>query len=77
MSIDFPIKEAQHEGHMGADPRLRSMVFEGYTSDPYNQVAGVFEGAMSIGIGIAANRSMKENRAVSFEEIYRGIELEK
>ena len=32
---------------------------------------------MSIGIGIAANRSMKENRAVSFEEIYRGIELEK
>ena len=51
-------------GHGGSDPAMRNNLFRGYTEDPLNQMADTRAGAMSIGIGIAANKSMAEDRAV-------------
>ncbi len=55
-------------GHGGSDPALRDNLFRGYTEDPLNQMADSRAGAMSIGIGIAANKSMAEDRAVYLKE---------
>ncbi len=55
-------------GHGGADPALRDNLFRGYSSDPLHQMADTRAGAMSIGIGIAANKSMLEDRAVYLSE---------
>ena len=55
-------------GHGGADPALRNNLFRGYADDPLHQMADTRAGAMSIGIGIAANKSMAEDRAVYLSE---------
>ncbi len=55
-------------GHGGSDPALCDRLFRGYSEDPLNQMAGTRAGAMSIGIGIAANMSMAEDRAVYLSE---------
>ncbi len=55
-------------GHGGSDLLMRDYLFRGMDSDPLNQMAGTRAGAMSIGIGIAANISMKEDRAVYLSE---------
>lgn len=55
-------------GHGGSDPAMRNNLFRGYTEDPLHQMADTRAGAMSIGIGIAANKSMAEDRAVYLSE---------
>ena len=55
-------------GHGGSDPALRDNLFRGYSEDPLHQMADTRAGAMSIGIGIAANKSMAEDRAVYLSE---------
>ncbi len=55
-------------GHGGSDPAMRDRLFRGWTEDPLSQMADTRAGAMSIGIGIAANLSMKEDRAVYLSE---------
>ncbi|MEA4823984.1 MAG: Gfo/Idh/MocA family oxidoreductase [Clostridiaceae bacterium] len=55
-------------GHGGSDTLMRDNIFRGYTDDPLEQMAGTRAGAMSIGIGIAANMSMKEDRAVYLKD---------
>ncbi len=55
-------------GHGGSDPALRDNLFRGYTDDPLHQMADTRAGAMSIGIGIAANKSMAQDRAVYLSE---------
>ncbi|MBQ4227407.1 MAG: Gfo/Idh/MocA family oxidoreductase [Clostridia bacterium] len=55
-------------GHGGSDPALRERLFRGYSDDPLCQMADTRAGAMSIGIGIAANISMREDRAVYLGE---------
>ena len=62
------IPNDQTSGHGGADGRLRDMLFRGMENDPLNQKAGIRAGMMSIGIGMAANISMKENRRVDLKE---------
>lgn len=74
--LEFPDGHMNEQGHMGSDTKYREMIFKGYTEDPLKQVAGLKEGAMSIGIGIAANHSMKEHRSVDISDIYKGINLE-
>lgn len=64
--IRIPTKVA--EGHGGADDKLRDMLFRGLEEDPLHQMAGLRAGMMSIGIGMAANVSMKEMRRVSLSE---------
>ena len=55
-------------GHGGSDTALRNNLFRGFDSDPLHQMADTRAGAMSIGIGIAANKSMAEDRAVYLSE---------
>ena len=57
-------------GHGGSDPVLRAAIFRGCTNDPLGQMADTYAGAMSLGIGAAANVSMKEDRAVYLREIF-------
>jgi predicted dehydrogenase len=57
-------------GHGGADEKIRENLFIGCKSDPLGQMADVRAGMMSIGIGMAANISMKENRRVYLNEFY-------
>lgn len=57
-------------GHDGADPLLRAAIFRGCTQDPLGQLADTYAGAMSLGIGAAANISLKEDRAVALTEIF-------
>ena len=57
-------------GHGGADEKIRDNLFIGCDSDPLGQMADVRAGMMSIGIGMAANISMKENRRVYLSEFY-------
>ena len=47
---------------------MRDRLFRGFTEDPLRQMADTRAGAMSIGIGIAANKSMKEGRAVRLSD---------
>ena len=56
-------------GHNGGDIRLLEMLLRGYSEDPLGQIADSRAGAMSIMIGIAANRSMKEGRQVQISEL--------
>ena len=68
LSIDRGRTMSRPGGHGGSYPLLRDRLFRGYTSDPLNQMADTRAGAMSIGIGIAANMSMAEDRAVYLSE---------
>lgn len=57
------------EEHAGGDTRLLRMLFRGDLSDPLKQQAGSRAGAMSAIIGIAANKSMEEERQVRVSEL--------
>ena len=58
------------KAHNGSDDIMREMLFRGGYNDPLAQIADIKAAAMSIGIGIAANKSMAEDRAVSIDELY-------
>ena len=68
ISFDRSHVRARSGGHGGSDPALRECLFRGVKEDPLHQMADTRAGAMSIGIGIAANKSMKEDRAVYLGE---------
>lgn len=53
-------------GHGGSAPALRNNLFRGYAEDSLHQMADTRGGAMSI--GIAANKSMAEDRVVYLSE---------
>ena len=57
-------------GHGGADPAMRDMLFRGGKEDKLCQVAGIEDAAMSIGIGIASNKSLRDNEAVYVKELF-------
>ncbi|WJH32612.1 Gfo/Idh/MocA family oxidoreductase [Paenibacillus sp. CC-CFT747] len=58
--------------HGGGDSRLRAMLFEGGSSDPLGQLAGAWAGAMSLLIGAAANRSIREGKPIAVKELLEG-----
>lgn len=60
-------------GHGGADEKIQENLFIGCTSDPLGQMADTRAGMMSIGIGMAANVSMAENRRVYLDEFYEDL----
>lgn len=62
-------------GHGGADEKIRENLFIGCKSDPLGQMADTRAGMMSIGIGMAANISMAENRRVYLSEFYNEFDL--
>lgn len=57
-------------GHGGSDMLLLDMLCRSIDDDPMNLLADSYAGAMSIGIGAAANISMAEDRAVNIKEIF-------
>lgn len=71
--ITYKFPEHSSEGHAGADDNMRSKIFRDKGDDPLHQLADTRAGAMSIGIGIASNISLKEGRQVSIKEIYGDI----
>ena len=57
-------------GHGGGDSRLQDKIFRNPgAADPYKHFAGSRDGAMSALIGIAARKSILENRVVRIEEL--------
>jgi len=57
-------------GHGGGDQRLHDKIFKNpKMADPYKHAAGSRDGAMSVLIGIAARKSIEENRKVLIEEL--------
>ncbi len=58
------------KAHNGSDDIMREMLFRGGYKDPLAQIADIKAAAMSIGIGIAANKSMAEDRAVEISDLY-------
>ena len=56
-------------GHGGGDIRMQRRMFVDKTDNPHHVMAGTREGAMSILIGIAARKSIKENRPVKISEL--------
>ncbi len=71
---EIPIAKADEGGHGGADGLLMEGLFRGMPEDPLHQFADTWAGMMSIGIGMAANLSMKENRRVALKEFYKELE---
>jgi len=69
MRENADIMQGMHNsGHGGSDGMLRNALFRGMSADPLGQMADLKDGALSIGIGIAANLSMREDRAVRLDE---------
>jgi predicted dehydrogenase len=56
-------------GHGGGDRRLKDHLFIPGSPDPLGHAAGSRAGAMSILVGVAANKSMQERRVVTIEEL--------
>jgi predicted dehydrogenase len=56
-------------GHGGGDIRMQRRILVDKEDNPFNVMAGTREGAMSILIGIAAVKSIKEKRAVMISEL--------
>jgi predicted dehydrogenase len=62
--------EASRGGHGGGDSRLQDKIFrDPNMADPYKHAAGSRDGVMSAIIGIAARKSIEENRIVKIEEL--------
>jgi hypothetical protein len=61
---------APRGGHGGGDARLQDKIFRNQDMpDPLLHAAGSRDGAMSILIGIAARKSIKEGRPVKISEL--------
>ena len=71
--IVYNVGDGIFGGHGGGDPRLREMIFREGTPDPLGQQASSRAGAMSIITGIAANKSIKEDRAIYISELLGGF----
>ena len=67
---EVEVVQSAEGGHGGGDRRLLADLFaEPKPADPYGCAAGIEDGAYSIAVGIAANRSMAERRLVPIKEI--------
>ncbi len=56
-------------GHGGGDSLLLEVLFRDVKNDPYGQQAGTRAGAMSAGIGIAINNSIREHKQIKIKDI--------
>lgn len=64
------IKVPQYDGgHGGGDGRMQTRIFKTPQDNPYNILAGTREGAMSLLIGVAARKSIREGRPVKISEL--------
>jgi predicted dehydrogenase len=64
------IKVPQYAGgHGGGDQRMQHRIFKNPSDNPYNILAGTRDGAMSLLIGVAARKSIQQNRPVKISEL--------
>jgi predicted dehydrogenase len=66
----FKLTRQDPGGHGGADPKLKDRIFRD-APDPLKQAAGTRDGALSILIGIAARRSIEQQRPVMIDELVK------
>ncbi|HHV94757.1 MAG TPA: Gfo/Idh/MocA family oxidoreductase [Firmicutes bacterium] len=57
-------------GHGGGDPALLRDLFGEPQEDPLNRAASHIDGALSIAVGMAANKSMRTGQAVQVDELF-------
>ena len=75
--VVFPMFQAPYKvsveeaegGHGGGDPVLLNDLFGIPKEDPFNRAASHIDGALSIAVGIAANKSMKTGQPVHVDEL--------
>jgi len=67
-SVEIPIL-AGSGGHGGGDERLLDDVFVGVGRDPLGHAADWIDGARSVSVGLAGNRSLATGQAVAIEEL--------
>lgn len=65
----FEIKSGG-EGHWGADQVMQDQIFRG-APDPLRQSAGSRDGALSVLVGVAARRSIEQERPFKIEELVK------
>jgi len=66
--IEIPITKVAG-GHGGADTKLLEALFNDNVDDPLNQAASYKDGAMSLLIGAAANKSMESGLPVNIKDL--------
>ncbi|MBD3414073.1 MAG: gfo/Idh/MocA family oxidoreductase [Candidatus Aminicenantes bacterium] len=66
----FRIK-SREGGHWGADRIMQDRIFHGVESDPLGQAASLRDGILSILTGIAARRSIEQERPFKVEELIK------
>jgi len=57
-------------GHGGGDVVMLDDVFSGAKNDPFNRAAGIMDGAKSILIGIAGNRSIAAGKSIMVKDLF-------
>ena len=72
--IKTEVPKAAEANHGGADVQLRDHIFKGTPTEIPDQSADLGAGMMSVGIGMAANVSMKEKRSVCLREFFKDAE---
>lgn len=70
--VTYEIEKSQG-GHWGSDERLQRMLFVGDQLDPLGHMADSRAGAMSIIIGISANKSIATGNPIKVKELLGGI----
>ena len=69
---DAEIPEVSGGGHGGADPIMLEQIFDAKApADPYGRAASHIDGAASILMGIAANRSIETSQAVRVDDLLK------
>ncbi|RRN78051.1 gfo/Idh/MocA family oxidoreductase [Pseudoxanthomonas sp. SGD-10] len=62
--------KSERTGHGGGDKRLHDRIFVNpNAADPHKHTAGVRDGAMSILVGIAARKSIQEQKAIKIADL--------
>lgn len=61
-------------GHGGGDEKMLEDIFRGVSDDPLKRAAGPLDGAQSILVGIAANRSLETGESVRIRNLFSPLE---
>jgi predicted dehydrogenase len=69
--VEITYEQSDKGGHGGGDVRLLNDVFIGAGDDPLGHAAGYVDGAKSILIGIAANKSIASGMPVKVKELVK------
>jgi predicted dehydrogenase len=64
-------------GHGGGDQRMHNRIFRNSKDNPFNVLAGTRDGAMSLLVGVAARKSIEQNRTIRIAELTDLVPMEK